>query len=324
MNSITLNSKANHHGSGPPPTCAIVVTFFPDEQLASRLATIVAESAHVIVVDNGSLGEMLLSLAALGDRVELLRQGANLGLATALNIGVRRAIALGFSWVVTFDQDSQPVPGMVAALWTTHCQQPAAAVIGPRIEDYDAAHSRYRWVRPHPKCRWFFQRIECIDRDLFDVTLLVTSGSLMEVAVWTQLAGFDESLFIDYVDTDYCLKVLRSGRSLAVTAEAKLQHRVGARQPGRLLGRDLRPMHHAAFRHYYIARNRVGMWRRHARAVPHWALFDLAFACFNGFRVLAFESEKWAKVKAIVLGTMDGLRGLGGPCSLARHKSLTP
>lgn len=324
MNATTASSLVTHRDSGPPPVCAIVVTFFPDEQLAGRLTTIAAECAHVVVVDNGSPVGLLLSLAALGDQVEVLSQSGNLGLAAALNIGVRRAIALGFSWVVTFDQDSQPVRGMLAALWATHGCHPHAAVIGPRIEDYDAARSNYRWVRPYPKCRWFFQRIECVDRDLSDITLLITSGSLMEVATWTQLAGFDESLFIDYVDTDYCLKVLRAGRSLAVTADAKLQHRIGARQSARLLGKDLRPMHHAPFRHYYLARNRVTMWRRHAWAVPHWALFDLAFACFNGFRVLAFESAKWVKVKAMVLGTADGLRGRSGPCSLDRHKTLTP
>jgi rhamnosyltransferase len=73
-------------------------------------------------------------------------------------------------------------------------------------------------------------------------------------------------------------------------------------------------MHHAAFRHYYMARNRVRVWRRHACAVPHWAAFDLCFAGYNTLRVLAFEPNKWPKLKAILLGTWDGLRGKSGRC----------
>jgi hypothetical protein len=66
----------------------------------------------------------------------------------------------------------------------------------------------------------------------------------------------------------------------------------------------------------------VDVWRQHALAVPHWALFDLAYACFNGFRVITLEREKWSKLKAMVLGTWDGLRGRTGPCPEARLRTF--
>jgi rhamnosyltransferase len=145
---------------------------------------------------------------------------------------------------------------------------------------------------------------------------------MIELATWEALGGFDEALFIDYVDVDYCLKVGRRGRGVMVAAAAKLHHRLGARQPGRFLGKDFRPTHHAAFRHYYMARNRVQLWRRHAWTVPHWALFDLCFATFNGFRVLAFEDRKRGKLKAMMFGMWDGLLGRGGPCPARRREAF--
>jgi rhamnosyltransferase len=186
----------------------------------------------------------------------------------------------------------------------------------------EADGPKYRWVRRHPAYPWFFQRVECRDADLPEVTMLVTSGSMIELEVWTELGGFAEDLFIDYVDIDYCLRVVRAGRKIAVAAATGLRHKLGARQAGRLLGKDLRPTHHDAFRHYYIARNRVHVWRRHALAVPHWALFDLSFAGFNAFRVLAFESAKWRKLKAVLLGTWDGLLRRRGPCPEHRLRAL--
>jgi rhamnosyltransferase len=223
---------------------------------------------------------------------------------------------------VTFDQDSQPEKGMVTALWEAHLRNPRAAVVGPCIIESARRGRPYRWVRRHPRWRWLFQRVNVQTGDLLEVTEVITSGSMVELATSDTLGGFDEALFIDYVDVDYCLRVGRVNRSVMVAAAARLQHRLGARRPARLLGKDFRPMHHPAFRHYYMARNRVRVWRRHAIAVPHWAVFDFCFAVFNGFRVLAFERNKWAKLKAITLGTWDGLRGRTGPCPVQRSRTF--
>ena len=72
-------------------------------------------------------------------------------------------------------------------------------------------------------------------------------------------------------------------------------------------------MNHAAFRHYFMARNRVHVWKRHALAVPHWALFDLAFALFNTARVVLFESQKLEKLRRMAQGVWHGLLGRIGP-----------
>jgi len=296
----------------PMSLCAVVVTFHPDETVVDNLRAIVGECGRVLVVDNGSAAEVLAAMAAVPG-VTLLPQDRNLGLAAALNLGVARASGLGCEWAVTFDQDSRPEPGMVPAMWAAHLAMPRAAVIGPRIHEAGSDHANYCWLRRHERWPILFRFVRCTGENLPDVTMLVTSGSMLELATWRQLGEFDAGLFIDYIDIDYCLRVIRAGRRIAVAGQAILQHRLGARQRHVLMGRVFRPTHHAAFRHYYMARNRMVVWRRHALAVPHWALFDLCFAVFNGFRVLAFEPNKWKKIRATWLGTWDGLLRRVGP-----------
>ena len=305
----------------PTTICGVVVTYHPPEEVGENLRAMVQECGRVLVVDNGSPPEISSRLASVPG-VTLLALGQNLGIAAALNRGAAWARAHELDWMVTFDQDSRPEPGFVSGLWAAHGRHQRAAVIGPRILEGEADSPNYRWVRRHPRWPGLFQRVECGEADLPEVTAVITSGSMIELQYWAESGGFAEELFIDYVDIDYCLRVGRSGRTIVVAAAASLRHELGARQAGHLFGRDLRPMHHAAFRHYYIARNRVAVWRRHARAVPHWALFDLAFAGYNAFRVMAFEAAKWAKLKAMVLGTWDGLCGRSGPCPEHRRRSL--
>lgn len=293
--------------------CGVMVAYNPTEEVGANLQAMVRECGRVLVVDNGSTPEVLERMSLIPG-VQILALGKNFGVAKALNCGAVWARERNYQWMVTFDQDSKPEPGMVAALWATHLRHPEAAVVGPCIREVGARGPEYRWVRRHPKWPWFFQRVECHEVDLPEVTMMITSGSMVELAVWADLGGFAEELFIDYVDIDYCLKTVLAGRKIAVSAAAGLNHKLGARQAGRILGRDLRPMHHAPFRHYYIARNRMLVWRRYALGVPHWAVFDLVFAGYNAFRVLVFESPKWAKLKAMALGARDGCLGRSGPC----------
>lgn len=299
----------------------VVVTYFPTMDCAENLRAMVRECGRLLVVDNGSGPEICAWLAAIPG-VELLALGENRGVAAALNLGAAWARRNRCSWLITFDQDSTPEPGLTAALWATHLRYPEAAVVGPRILEGDTNGPQYRWVRSHPKWPWLFQRVECDHADLPSVTMLITSGSMIELEEWAELGGYVESFFIDYVDVDYCLRAIRAGRSIAVSAGARLRHHLGARQAGRLLGKDFRPTHHAAIRHYFIARNRIAVWRFHALAMLHWALFDFAFACFNGVRVLAFEREKGHKLWAMILGTWDGWRGRSGPCPPKRRRAL--
>jgi rhamnosyltransferase len=297
--------------------CGVVVTYHPEADVEQTYASIVAECGRTIIVDNDSGAETCQWLGALPG-VELISLPENRGVAQALNVGFARAAELGFAWVMTFDQDSFPQPGLAAALWKSHLSEPHAAVVGPRIVESALRKREYRWLRPHPWCRWWFQRAPCRGADLTDVSMVVTSGSLIELVCWRGLGGFDERLFIDYVDTDFCLRCRAAGRLIAVSAAARLDHQLGRREQRKFLGLAFYPTNHPPTRHYYIARNRVLMLRRHGLQFPHWMFFDLAAAGLWLFRVLAFEQAKGTKLKAMLRGTWDGLRGQGGPCPPGR------
>lgn len=314
-----MNRKAK--ASSSPAFCAVVVSYHPGPEVELILRRVVEECGLALVVDNGSSDADLARLSSVPS-VQVMPQGRNLGIATALNLGVDRAAELGFSHAILFDQDSRPERGFAAALATTAAAHPRAAIVVPRIVEQGSSSRPYLWARRHPAIPFAFQRVACVGADLPEVTMAITSGSLVEIDAWRALGGMDESLFIDYVDIDHCLRVVRSGRTIAVSAGAVLLHRLGNRRERRLAGVTLRPTNHEPVRHYFMARNRVRLWRRHACARPEWAAFDLSYLVYNTLRVLLSESARWRKLKAMTLGTWDGLLGRFGPCPPARERSL--
>ena len=204
----------------------------------------------------------------------------------------------------------------------TAARFPVVGVVGPRIVDTIRGRAPYRWVCRSERWPFAFIRVPCEDEDLPVVTSVITSGSLVSLRAWQAVGGFDESFFIDYVDNDFCLRVITAGYRVCVSHGAFLEHQLGARTRHSAMGHDFRPTHHSPLRHYFMARNRLAMWRRHAVNHSHWAFFDAGFAAYNYFRVALFESERVRKFQAMVLGTWDGLCGGKGPCPERRKRAL--
>jgi rhamnosyltransferase len=292
---------------------AVVVTYHPDERVVERLRAIRREVDRMVIVDNGSPMERrtLVQEWAEANAVSFVANPENRGLATALNQGMEWCERAGCEWAITFDQDSTPLPGFAAAALATARAAIAperVAVVGARTSD-EGTGREDRWLRP----AWYgFRRLPCDREDLVDVTFVITSGALTRVSAWRALGGFDDGLFIDYIDHDFCLRARRRGWRTMVSAHARLQHNLGARRNVVVAGRKMCPTFHSATRHYYIARNRVLMWWRHAWRCPHWWLFDAIFGGLNVVRVLLTEDRRGEKLRAMVCGTWHGLLGRRG------------
>ena len=110
----------------PPRVCAVVVTYNPKPAFVENVAAVSAQVDHTVVVDNGSSSETEVHLVGLESRFgcKVIRNRQNLGIAAALNIGVKCAMEAGFDWVATFDQDSRVSDGFISLMLETYRQAP--------------------------------------------------------------------------------------------------------------------------------------------------------------------------------------------------------
>lgn len=298
--------------STPTLLGAVVVTYFPDPAFPFRLAAIVREIPACIVVDNSAAPAIRAELVELCTQLgcEFIAQPENTGLGSALNAGFAAHAARGAREVVAFDQDSTPQSGFAIALLNTRRAVKGLGVIGANWQDQGrpgaASHHLRRHLLPP-----FFRR-SVARTDLFDVTCVITSGTLFDVALWRELGGFDTGLFLDLVDTDFCLRARAIGRAIGVSATARLAHRRGAKRPIRRLGRTWWPAFMPPLRLRYVARNRIHLLARHGYREPHWALFELCFAAKLVADILLLENDKLAKIASSLRGTWDGLLGSTG------------
>ena len=96
---------------------AIIVSYNPDNNLLDSINLLINQVERIIIVDNGSESEKKKNIKLIRDidkeKIEIIFNEENLGIATALNIGVRSALKQGYNWILTMDQDSKVSKNMV-------------------------------------------------------------------------------------------------------------------------------------------------------------------------------------------------------------------
>ena len=230
--------------------CAVVVSYQSADTIAATLAAVVDQVGSVCVVDNGSdeaTTTILLQLThALDDLVTVQWNRENLGLASALNQGIRWAIGNGFRYVLTLDQDSVAAPRMVETLIQALETDSSIGLAAPRsIEDCNGRLYSLGVSESQS------------DREVHFVELVHASGNLIPVSVFETTGLFREDLFIDQVDYEFCLRLRKMGFRIAVVDRATMRHRLGSITTTRVGGKVLHCANHAYQRHYYLARNRL-------------------------------------------------------------------
>jgi rhamnosyltransferase len=280
---------------------AIVVTYHLKPDHLPNLIGIREQVDRLIIVDNGSTEEELAALRkqAQAPNWILIENGSNLGIATALNRGVREAQRHGSQWVFLFDQDSAITPGFVRTMISEFCEyqqtQPILQLI-PRYCDPGTGIER-------PISRFK-------DGGVF---LTITSGSLFSIDAFATCGLFQEDLFIYCVDDDYSLRIHLSGCYIGVSQSAVLLHQSGSPTSRRLLGRNFTTKNYRPEVRYYYSRNKVWILRRYARAFPHLIMPTVREFVMIPLKILWMEENPGAKVAMCLRGMVDGIVGKMGP-----------
>ena len=89
-----------------PKTVAVVPAWNARSRLPDVLGALEGQVERMVVVDNGSRDATVPWLDTRGQATELLTNATNLGFATAVNQGIRRALELGADAVLLVNDDA--------------------------------------------------------------------------------------------------------------------------------------------------------------------------------------------------------------------------
>lgn len=265
-----------------------IVTYNPDiERLKENINAILPQVQGIICIDNNSKNiKAIEKLFEFKDNIILKKNSDNKGMAIALNQIMSIAQKHNIEWVLTLDQDSVCSSEMIENFYPW-IRDEKIGIIAPRIVDRNTKNDLKQ---------------RKIKKDVEIVPKCITSASLMRVTAWEKTGGFDENMFIDFVDFDYCLSMRKKGYKILKVNTVELLHQIGNTNIKRIFGIPLRVTNHSVFRNYYYARNAIYMLKKH-----HSIAYPVMLM-IRSFKIAIYEKERRKKFRAQIEGICDGVR----------------
>lgn len=263
-----------------------IVLYNPDiERLLENIKAAISQVDCVVLIENGSTSFEYKQHLVLNERLVLIENPRGMGIAYALNQVMAYGKKNGFEWVLTLDQDSVIIPGLIATY--REYTGDNVAIVSCNIID-----------------RNFLIAENCKNVDSEEINWCITSASLTSVKAWEKVGGFDSSMFIDWVDTDICISFRNAGYKIIKTYKTKLIHELGTNTSIKKFFKwDVYVLNRPAFRYYYVARNLIYLGRKHKNISVYQKFKESLLTLFS---VLYFEGNKYENFKAITKGIIDG------------------
>lgn len=230
------------------------------------------------------------------DKLVYIANYQNLGIAACLDEAASRAINDGYNWLLTMDQDS--------------CfEKIGANVLVEYIEKEVGEINKVGIVSP------FHNTVRSdghIPSGIEEPIIVMTSGNFINLKAFQEIGGFKRWLFIDCVDFDYCLNLLRHGYIIKQINNVVLHHELGETVKKKWFNKIFFVDNHNYIRRYYIVRNRHYIYDEYHVDFPDYCRAEIRCTRKEVVKILLYEKDKFRKVRYMYRGYLAYKKGITG------------
>lgn len=233
--------------------CGIITLYHPTTNNLHNINSYISYIDKLFIIDNTPLNNTITKSKTIQNypNTQILSTGKNLGIAAALNLGIHEGLKNRYSWLLTMDQDSWFDPEQAERFFSSLAEQDSqtTAIISPAHKE---THNN------NDPCHYEKK------------TEVMTSGNILNLGLAEKIGFFNEDLFIDSVDHDYCLKANLMGFDVLQATNCHLQHTIGKNFSGSFFfGIRKRTFAlHSPKRLYFIVRNGLYIIHTYGKDFP--------------------------------------------------------
>lgn len=293
-----------------PPRAAVtvvVLTWNGTEDTRACLETLcpqLGDQDRLVVVDNGSDGDVERQLRTVDTRFHFVQNGRNLGFAGGNNAGLTHALAAGTPWILVLNNDTlldaDTLERLVAEADALHRARPEVAVVQPLLVRADAPSTIDTCGQQLARCPGARdlgagEPVAALPLGPSPIFGACGAATLVRREALLAVGLYDADLFVLFEDTDLALRLRAGGYAAVLLPHVRVRHKRGvSRGRGRASARR---------RAFWVQRNTIALGLR------WWP----APALVLGAPVLA-----WRAAQALWLQVCHGF----GPCASLWWRSL--
>ncbi len=283
----------------------VVISFNPEIENLKNLVNqlLIYKNISVYVVDNAS--SFNVDVGIQDERLKLIKLKENTGIAKAQNEGIEHALADQVEYVLFFDQDSTIPDNYLNDLLDDYRslqnQGIKVGAIGPRFID-ERFGFYYKTVNMSK--HGFRDKMDTSNiTEPLHSSLLISSGSLIAIDTLKVVGNMRENYFIDYVDTEWCIRAEAMGYKNYVSSKAVMKHAIG---DNILKFKYFNVPVHSPFRRYYRVRNAFYM-AKESHVPTLLVLREMLFNFIHQAILVTFEKQKMSYIKSYFRAIRDGI-----------------
>ncbi len=310
-----------------PAYAVLIVTYNGQTSIIRLIRHLLdAESTvplNILIVDNASEDDTISCITEAGlSNVKILKNAANLGLGSAFNQGMDYFKKQQVEWVLILDQDSFVTKEFfkqfeqlfttanvtTANVTTDNCPiSDIAAICSNALSENSCSieHRPYLW-NGHE----FYNAPDDIAEQICHLPVVasaISSGTFYKIDTVLALDGFKEAYFIDFIDHEFHLRLLKHGEKMLWNKSAIFYHNLGTSQQK---SASEVWIEHPPFRYYYMARNMAHGLYTYGGVQGLW-LFLKTIPTFLK-NIYRFSKTPWTIIAYIVIGLFHAAIGRMG------------
>lgn len=289
---------------------SVIITYQPNLDVLSSLVSIISRvCSQLVLIDNGSsnFNELKTHFSSISN-VTLVSLSKNVGIAEAQNIGIRNLKSLGEELILFFDQDSSISDDFIISIKDEY-QRLEKSVNSPIILGPTFFHRTKQFEYPIIKFNklGFRKKIYVSNyQEAVEASCIISSGMCVRKNVLSSVGEMDSSLFIDYVDTEWCLRAVSKGVKIFVSPYIVMEHEIG--NDNIKFFRWRVPVH-SATRRYYRIRNSFILFKY--PYIPFIvSLHECSFSIIHQFFLILFVKNRRGYIDSLFKGVRDGMSSL--------------
>lgn len=274
----------------------VTVLYNPKKEVVRNIKSYMQELDILFLVDNSTEVDKLIikKIKEIDEKIIYIPFDKNYGIARALNISIEKAKKLGYNWILTMDQDSYFNKEKLEKFVNFYKKNDYYRNIGI----ISAKH------KTNVESIKFIEGIT-IDNELKQIQTTMTSGNILNIEAWEKIGRFKEELFIDYVDHEYCLRLIVNGYKVMERQDVYLEHSLGEIKKYKLGYFSFSATNHNYIRRYYITRNRFFVINLYKNEFKKFCKTEKIAFFKELLKILLVETDKIRKVRNIIKGIID-------------------
>ena len=258
----------------------MVTIYNPDVNVYENINTYSSYLDKVYIVINSEINNDIREKLNGIKNAEIIDCHINLGIAKAINVVLDKA-KYRYDWLLTMDQDSSFIK---------------------KVEKYLAKTKKVDTITTYGITLEIGEKESAgIDDSLMLVDRCITSGMLLNVKLAIDSGGFDEKLFIDEVDFEFCYRCNLMGYKLYKYPVKIIDHHVGNYKKYKICGFRFTSDNEKYFRQYYIFRNSLYVMKRYRNMRIQYTFTLLK----RLIKIILVEEDKKRKCIYIAKGIKD-------------------